>query len=188
MKRTLIAIALACSSFAAYAADCGTPGSAQPPCVKPKPPRTPPVSPTAPEPTYTNFISNTPSAVSGANATAGAYGGYVGNVTAGNALTVEGSKAMYAPEVIAIPTAPCQIAVGGSVGFAGFSGGASTSVENEKCAIEHQSIRLQGLGLQAAAVQIMCLLDDSRLAIEATGIKCLIARPVKPTVTDRVTP
>jgi hypothetical protein len=38
------------------------------------------------------------------------------------------------------------------------------------------SRRLHDQGLKDASVQIMCLIPDAKLALEATGVKCLIGR------------
>lgn len=120
------------------------------------------------------------------NATAGAQAGaQTGPVTAGNSLSVE-SKFAQAPDVIAYPTAPCRIAVGGSAGWFGGALGISTSSEDEGCTLRETARLLHNLGQSGAALQVMCLNDDARLALQASGVACKVQRPAPST--ERVTP
>lgn len=121
---------------------------------------------------------------SGANASGSAVNG---PVTAGNSLTLNANGAAYAPDVIAYPTAPCRIAIGASGG--GFTAvfGFTGSSEDENCTLRETSRQLWNVGQRDAAVQVLCLNDDARLALEASGVACKVKRAAAPAV-ERVTP
>lgn len=104
-----------------------------------------------------------------------AYGGYVGTV--GNDLNVEAVR--NAPDVLAYPTAPCRVAIGGSAAFAGFGGGLSGSVADENCQRIETSRQLYNLGQRDAALQIMCLSLEAHKALTAAGVVCKL-RPEAP--------
>jgi hypothetical protein len=165
--------------------------------VKPKPTPKPPVS--QPITNYTTAVGNggygaggaggaggyaesgsSSQAVSGAGAQSAAQIG-----TVGNSLNVEMKGSAYAPDVIAYPTAPCRVAFGASGGGITAVFGLSGSILDEACSRIETSRHLHNLGHQAAAVQIMCLSDEARKALEVTGVKCMIApqataEPIRP--------
>lgn len=153
------------------------------PGTAPKTPPTKNVQVNAPQ------ITNIPTAVAtGGNATggsvgnvsaqAGAYGGYVAGVTAGNSLNIEQERSAYAPDVISYPTAHCRIAIGGSGGNGIVSLGFSGSVLDENCElIELSKHATLTLGQKEVGTQIMCLSPKVRQVYDAMGIKCLVALP-----------
>lgn len=177
MKRTIIAALLCTFVPLAFAND--TPGTV------PKPKPRPPVK------TVPGDTTNTNTAIGNGGF---AYGGYVGNVqagasvagiTAGNQLAITQEAAAYAPDVISYPTAPCRVAIGASGGWFGGAIGFSGSSLDEACSRIETSRHLHNLGMRDASQQIMCLSDEARQALEATGFKCLIKaqapqEPVKP--------
>lgn len=191
MTKSKLAIALALA-FAANAAlangvppakpnppkpDCtpGTAGSITKYCKDQHP------TPTVPVNVNTNTATGgaaTAGAVSQSTsaANAGAYGGYVAGVQAGNSLEINQRGAPYAPDVYAPATAPCRIAGGFSFGYIFGTGSVSGSIEDERCALQEMSRHLAStLELRAASVQVMCLDPRAKLALEATGTKCLIS-------------
>jgi hypothetical protein len=178
MKRSFSLIAVMLStvlSTVAWAND--TPGTV--PKTKVPPPKT--TLPVNPTPTVNTSTAATSSAsaqsVSAASSQAGAYGGYVGTV--GNSLNVDYPGVAVAPDVISYPTAPCRVSVGASGGWFGGAIGFSGSTKDDECGLINLSVALHNLGNKPAAVQILCLSDDARMALEATGVKCLIKRPVQ---------
>jgi len=84
-------------------------------------------------------------------------------------------SAAQAPDAIALPTAPCRVAGGVSGGWFGGAFGISTSAMDESCDIQNMSNTLSNRGAKAASIQILCLHDNARKALEVTGTKCLIA-------------
>lgn len=108
----------------------------------------------------------------GGNATGG--GGGTASATAGsatNSLTInsQASRAAYAPDILATPTAPCRISVGASAGWLGGALGFGTSVLDEGCHIRETARVLAGLGLVWAAVRALC---QDKVAREALGEVC----------------
>lgn len=178
MKRTIIAALLCTFVPLAFAND--VPGTK--PTPKPRPPvKTVPVNvPTAnassnasvtASPTFVNQPINTPVSSAGAAAQSGSS-------TAANVLSVEAPRLATAPDVISYPTAPCRIAIGASGGWFGGAIGFSGSSLDEACSRIETSRHLHNLGMKDASQQIMCLSDEARQALEATGFKCLI-KPVQ---------
>lgn len=152
---------------------------AKPPQTSPRVGITPNISPTIGATISPNFHDETnATAVSAAGAQAGAYGGYVGTV--GNSMQVDAARAAYAPDVIAYPTAPCRVAIGGSAGWLGGAIGVTGSVLDENCSRIETSRHLHNLGHKEAAVQILCLSDEAKRALEATGVVCKLKAPEPP--------
>lgn len=132
--------------------------------------------------------SSTATVTANPSATAGAQAGAsTGPVTAGNSLTLDARGASYAPDVIAYPTAPCRVAFGASGGGLSAVFGFSGSVEDENCTLRETSRQLWNVGQKEAAVQVLCLQADARLALEASGVACRAQRPATGQA-DRVTP
>lgn len=129
----------------------------------------------------TNTVNASPVATSGAQA-----GAQIGGVTAGNQLAID-MKTAQAPDVIAYPTAPCRIAIGGSAGWLGGAFGFTGSTEDENCTLRETSRQLWNIGQKDAATQILCLNPDARLALQASGVACRIERPA-PVAAEKVTP
>jgi hypothetical protein len=114
-------------------------------------------------------------------------------ISGGNSVGLTASptvefKAATAPDIITYPTAPCLNAGGVSAGWFGGSVGITSSSRNDECALINKSVALHNLGLKEAAVQVMCLDDESRMALEATGVKCLISKPQQQEPQPRITP
>lgn len=83
--------------------------------------------------------------------------------------------------MISTPTAPCRISIGASAGWLGGALGISGSILDEGCDIRESSRMLHNLGFKESAVQVLCLHEASRKALEVTGVKCLIGQAeVKP--------
>jgi hypothetical protein len=178
MKRSILA-ALLCT-FVPLALANSTP--AVPPKTK--------VPPAKPVPPIIQPI-NTPTANASSNANAAAVSNPVTISTAGaaaqsgssqaaNVLSVEAPRLATAPDVISYPTAPCRIAIGASGGWFGGAIGFSGSSLDEACSRIETSRHLHNLGMRDASVQVMCLSDEARQALEATGVKCLIKAPAQP--------
>ena len=191
MKMTVIAVLLTMSGAAFATADCtpGTVGSLSPQCNRPTTNQTFNNTPRVTvSPTLNNTAVGYGEGGAGGNASAGASaqalgqgtGGSVGNVSP--SFNVNTERSAYAPDVISYPTAPCRIALGGSGGNGIVSFGFSSSVMDEICSRIETSRHLHNLGAKDAAVQIMCLSDEAKQALEATGVKCLIKEeaPVEP--------
>jgi hypothetical protein len=125
----------------------------------------------------------------GIGGSATATSGINAPITVGGAtVDVEASKLAYAPNVYAPTTTDCRNGVGGSAGVFGFSGGISTSVEDERCAIQELSRHFMVvMGNRAAAEQVLCLDDRARKTLEAVGVKCLIKKD-EPVQQEKVTP
>lgn len=112
---------------------------------------------------------------SGAVATGGAGGaGGAASASAGS-VTSNYRGSAIAPDVTAFPTAPCRVAGGVSGGWFGGAIGINGSVLDESCDLQNMSNTLSNRGQKAASIQILCLHDNARKAMEATGVKCLIA-------------
>jgi len=189
MKITVIAVLLTMSGAAFATVDCtpGTVGSLSPQCNRPTTNQT-----FTPRVTVSPTLNNTAVGIGGdggaggsggnasasASAQAGAQGGSVGNV----GINVAAARLAQAPDVISYPTAPCRVSIGASGGWFGGAIGFSSSVMDEICSRIETSRHLHNLGAKDAAVQIMCLSDEAKQALEATGVKCLIKAeaPVEP--------
>lgn len=114
-----------------------------------------------------------------ATASGGAGGNASGassNTTVTYSSNVEASRAAYAPDVLSAPTAPCRISIGGSAGWLGGAIGFGGSVLDEGCDLRETSRHLHNLGQQEASVQVMCLHDGARKALEAAGVTCKVTR------------
>lgn len=117
----------------------------------------------------------------GGNATAagGSAAGGTASASAGAAtasagsssvtLNSQASRAAYAPDILATPTAPCRVALGASVGWLGGALGFGTSVLDEGCHIRETARVLAGLGLIVAAVRALC---QDPVASKALGEVC----------------
>ena len=180
MKRSILA-ALLCT-FVPLALANSTP--AVPPKTK--------VPPAKPVPPIIQPI-NTPTANASSNASVGIVNQPINNTVssagaaaqsgssqAANVLSVEAPRLATAPDVISYPTAPCRIAIGASGGWFGGAIGFSGSSLDEACSRIETSRHLHNLGMKDASQQIMCLSDEARQALEATGFKCLIKAPAQP--------
>jgi hypothetical protein len=90
------------------------------------------------------------------------------NTAAGGSVSIntQGSRAAYAPDVIGSATAPCRVAVGGSVGWLGGALGFGGSVLDEGCHRARVVLTLQGLGQAQAALLVMC---NDKEAAKALG-------------------
>jgi hypothetical protein len=113
--------------------------------------------------------------MSGSSAGAQSVSG--GNFVGLNASPQLEFKTAQAPDVISYPTAPCRVAIGGSAGWFGGALGIVASTEDEGCTMRENARQLFNFGLTAAAIQLMCLDANAKLALEATGTKCLIRKP-----------
>lgn len=123
--------------------------------------------------TATTTTSNT--ATGGSASSSVQAGAMTGPVTAGNALTLE-ARSVTAPDVISYPTAPCRVAIGASGGWLGGALGFSGSVEDTNCTLRETSRQLWNVGQRDAAVQVLCLNPDARLALQASGVACKVER------------
>ena len=115
-------------------------------------------------------------AATGGNAAGGAATANAGAATASagsssSAVTVssQASRAAYAPDILATPTAPCRVAVGISAGWLGGALGLGGSVLDEGCHIRETARVLAGLGLIVAAVRALC---QDPVAAKALGEVC----------------
>lgn len=171
-------------SFAAHATD-----------NTPRPPSTP-----VPKPTPTNFITTTTTAdaVSGSNATnfnidnkqTSAQGGRASaNAQGGdasNSLSLKFDAQLRNP--VATASAPALAASTGacmgssSAGAQGVALGISvgTTWTDDNCDRRYDSIRMQELGFNNAAVQLMCDKPSVREAMRKTGTPCIGDEPYKP--------
>lgn len=91
----------------------------------------------------------------------------------------EAAKAAYAPDVLTSPTAPCRIGVGGSAGWLGGAIGFGTSTLDEGCDLRETSRHLSNIGQKEAAVQVMCLHEGARKALEVSGVICRVTSDSK---------
>lgn len=182
MKNLLFVIALLLPlSVLAEQPEC-TPGTAQKckPRAKPQPTTINSAASTAYS--QTNNANNNVNNVAVLNNTQPANNS---NTTVVN--QAESRTAAYAPDVVSYPTAPCQASFGVSAGWFGGSGGIGGSMEVESCAIVTLSTGMYNQGARDAAMQMYCLDSRSRMALEATGFKCLIAKNA-PIQQERITP
>lgn len=113
------------------------------------------------------------SAVGGTGGTAKAVAGSAqastGSSTSAVTVSSQASRAAYAPDILATPTAPCRVAVGASAGWLGGALGFGTSVLDEGCHIRETARVLAGLGLIVAAVRALC---QDPVAAKALGEVC----------------
>ena len=189
MKITVIAVLLTMSGAAFATVDCtpGTVGSLSPQCNRPTTNQTFNNTPRVTvSPTLNNTAVGYGEGGNGGNASAGASAQALGQGTGGSVgnigIAVEAARLAQAPDVISYPTAPCRVSIGASGGWFGGAIGFSSSVMDEICSRIETSRHLHNLGAKDAAVQIMCLSDEAKQALEATGVKCLIKAeaPVEP--------
>lgn len=118
--------------------------------------------------------------------TTGGAGGQGGDASGASSTTTvtyssssEASRAAYAPGVLNSPTAPCRIAIGGSAGWLGGAIGFGGSTLDEGCDLRETSRHLSNLGQKEASVQVMCLHEGARKALEAAGVECKVQRGEK---------
>lgn len=113
------------------------------------------------------------SAVGGTGGTAKAVAGSAqastGSSTSAVTVSSQASRAAYAPDILATPTAPCRVAVGISAGWLGGALGLGGSVLDEGCHIRETARVLAGLGLIVAAVRALC---QDPVAAKALGEVC----------------
>lgn len=104
-----------------------------------------------------------------ATANAGAATASAGSSSSAVTVSSQASRAAYAPDILATPTAPCRVAVGASAGWLGGALGFGTSVLDDGCHILNVARVLAGLGLVDAAVRAMC---QDAIARKALGEVC----------------
>lgn len=113
--------------------------------------------------------------LSGASASGGNASGGVSNVSVSNGpVSVTTNEARIpdsvktvpaAPDVLAMPTAPCRVSVGVSGSWLGGSVGVGSSVLDEGCDLRERVRLLHNLGLPASAIQLFCNADPQVAAV-----------------------
>ena len=81
----------------------------------------------------------------------------------------------YAPS---IGTGTCMGVVSGSVAVSGFGVAGGGSVNDEECQLRYNSVRLEELGQDEAATQIMCMIPAAKQALEVAGFQCKLGADV----------
>lgn len=120
-------------------------------------------------------LTNGGSSATGGSATGGNASGASSTTTVTYSSNVEASRAAYAPDVLTASTAPCRVSWGGSAGWLGGALGIGGSTLDEGCDLRETSRHLYNVGQRDAAVQVMCLHEGARKALEAVGVECKVS-------------